>query len=223
MADPSLKECADAKKTPFMATFSWALYDFANTIYSMNVVTMYFAQWVVVDLGLEDIFYGAAFSASMVLVAVTVPVLGAAADASGRRLTFLLWFTIGTCVFTAGLAVPASMRSVTVAGAVGLALFCLANYFYGGSLAFYNALLPAVSTPANVGRVSGAGVAFGYAGTIFGLVMVLPFVEGWVPGFGSGRPAAFVPTALLFALFALPTFIWVRELKTRTERSALTR
>ena len=29
---------------------SWALYDFANTIFSMNVATLYFAVWFVEDL-----------------------------------------------------------------------------------------------------------------------------------------------------------------------------
>jgi UMF1 family MFS transporter len=177
----------------------------------MNIVTMYFAQWVVDDLGLEDIFYSISFSASMVLVAITAPVLGAVADARGRRLAFLFVFTVLTCVFTASIAGAAASPSVTVAGVLGLALFCLANYFYGGSLVFYNALLPAVSTERTMGRVSGLGVGLGYAGAIAGLLMVIPFVAGSLPWFGSGRPAAFVPTAVFFALFAIPAFIWVKE------------
>ncbi|UCE27068.1 MAG: MFS transporter [Candidatus Coatesbacteria bacterium] len=177
----------------------------------MNIVTMYFAQWVVDDLGLEDIFYSISFSASMVLVAITSPILGAVADARGRRLAFLFAFTVLTCVFTASIAGAAAAPSIAVAGVLGLALFCLANYFYGGSLVFYNALLPAVSTERTIGRVSGLGVGLGYAGAIAGLLMVMPFVAGSLPWFGSGRPAAFIPTAVFFVFFAIPAFIWIKE------------
>ena len=213
---------APTTRPAFVGAFSWALYDFANTIYSMNIVTMYFAQWVVDDLGLEDIFYSISFSASMVLVAITAPILGAVADARGRRLAFLFVFTVLTCVFTASIAGAAASQSVAVAGVLGLALFCMANYFFGGSLVFYNALLPVVSTERTIGRVSGLGVGLGYAGAIAGLLMVMPFVAGWLPWFGSGRPAAFVPTAVFCALFAVPTFFWLKEPAATAKTTTLT-
>jgi UMF1 family MFS transporter len=177
----------------------------------MNVITMYFALWVIDDLGLEDIFYSISLSASMVLVAVTAPILGAVADARGRRLIFLFLFTDFACIFTACIAGAAALPSVALAAVLGLALFCLANYSYGCSLVFYNALLPTVSTDRTMGRVSGLGVGLGYAGAIVGLLLVMPFVVGKIQWFGSGRPAAFIPTAVFFALFAVPIFIWVKE------------
>jgi UMF1 family MFS transporter len=211
-----------AGRPTFLGAFSWALYDFANTIYSMNVVTMYFAQWVVIDLALEDIFYSISFSASMVLVAVTAPILGAIADAKGRRLIFLFLFTDFTCVFTACIAGTAALPSIALAAGLGLALFCLANYSYGCSLVFYNSLLPTVSTDRTIGRVSGLGVGLGYAGAIAGLLLVMPFVVGKIPWFGSGRPAAFIPTAIFFALFAVPVFIWVKEPAVKSKATGLT-
>ena len=36
---------------------AWALYDMANTVYSMMVVTLFFPQWVTVDRGREDLWY----------------------------------------------------------------------------------------------------------------------------------------------------------------------
>jgi len=53
------------------AIAGWAIYDFANTIFSMNIVTMYFAQWLVVDNKVEDIYYSISYAASMILVALT--------------------------------------------------------------------------------------------------------------------------------------------------------
>jgi MFS-type transporter involved in bile tolerance (Atg22 family) len=56
--------------------------------------------------------------------------------------------------------------------------FILANYAYQGALVFYNALLPDVAGPENIGRVSGFGVSLGYLGAIVGLLMVMPFAQG---------------------------------------------
>jgi len=63
----------------------------------------------------------------------------------------------------------------------------------------------------------------GYAGAIAGLVLVWPFVKGLVPGFGAGRAAAFVPTGAFFLLFALPTFIWVKDGAPQGDRAARAR
>ncbi len=195
----------------------WAIYDFANTIFSMNIATMYFAQWVVVDNGVEDIYYSISYSASMLLVALTMPALGAISDAKGKRLPFLLALT-SVCVLTTALLgiAAASVSQVATRVALALILFALANFCFEGGLVFYNALLPEVSTPKNIGKVSGWGVALGYVGAILGLLLVKPFVDGRIfgcelPFSQGGRQDAFIPTALFFLLFSLPTFFWVKE------------
>lgn len=108
-------------------------------------------------------------------------------------------------------AVGFSGLSITLTAVVALALFAAANYFYEGSMPFYNSLLADVSTPENVGKVSGYGVAVGYAGAILGLLMVQPFTRLNLFAGVSERVYAFLPTALLFLVFALPTFFWVKE------------
>jgi UMF1 family MFS transporter len=201
-----------------LSTASWALYDFANTIFSMNIVTMYFAQWIIVDNKKEDIYYSVSYALSMFLVAVTMPVLGAISDARGKRKPFLLTLTLG-CVLS---TILIGVISTNVGGMhakifLALAFFVIANFCYEGGLVFYNALLPDVSTKANIGKVSGLGVSLGYVGAIVGLLLVRPFVEGSFFGMkmrffdGGGREKAFIPTALFFLLFSLPIFLWVRE------------
>jgi len=72
-------------------------------------------------------------------------------------------------------------------------------------MVFYNGMLPEVAKGSNVGLVSGYGVAIGYLGSIVGLLAVKPIVaEG-------GRLAAFLPTAVMFLIFALPCFIFVKD------------
>ena len=199
--------------------WAWATYDFANTIFSMNVITMYFAQWIIVDLGFEDISYSIAYAASMVAVALTMPALGALADARKNRLRCLLVYT-GACVaFTITVGnVAALIRPVYWKGVLALAAFALANYFYIGGQTFYNALLRGAAPPGQTGRVSGLGTALGYVGAIAGLLLVWPFVKGWIPGFAEGRPSAFVPTGLLFLIFSIPTFLLVKEAAAGAER-----
>ena len=144
---------------------SWALYDFANTIFAMNVLTLYFALWVTVDNGADDIVYSIAFSASMLAVAVVSPVLGATSDRYGRRIPFLILFTVICVAFTAPIGRLGGLP-------VALLFFAIANSAYQCGSVYYDSLLSTVSNESNRGRISGIGVALGYVGTIFGILMV---------------------------------------------------
>ena len=212
----------DSPSSSGLRVFSWAFYDFANTIYSMNVVSLYFSLWITVDNGRGDILVSAANSISMALVALTMPLLGALSDQIRRRMPFLMGLTAGCILFTALIGlIGGSGMGAGVRVWSALLFFTLANYAYQGGLVFYNALLPEVSTPATMGRISGYGVALGYLGAIVGLILVMPFNQGSVLGLeipfiaGGGRVATFVPTALFFLLFSLPIFLFVREKASR--------
>ena len=76
-----------------LAIASWSLYDFANTIFSMNVISLYFALWVTVDKGGQDILYSVALSGSMLAVALSVPLFGTISDHTGRRRGPLIFLT----------------------------------------------------------------------------------------------------------------------------------
>ena len=76
-----------------LTIFSWSVYDFANTIFAMNVISLYFALWVTVDMKGEDILYSLALSGSMLLVAISSPIMGTMSDRVGRRMPFLILFT----------------------------------------------------------------------------------------------------------------------------------
>ena len=181
-----------------LAIASWSLYDFANTIFSMNVISLYFALWVTVDHGGQDIFYSAALSGSMFAVAISVPLFGAISDQTGRRRGPLTLLTIISVIATALIGQASQLWA-------GICLFVIANYCYQSALVFYNGMLPTVSRHSSVGMVSGYGVALGYMGSIAGLLLIKPFVET------GGRPAAFLPTALMFLIFALPCFFFVKD------------
>ncbi len=186
------------EKPNVLAIVSWSFYDFANTIFSMNVISLYFALWVTVDKGGSDLLYSVVLSGSMLAVALSVPIFGTISDQTGRRRIPL---TILTLICVAATSAIGFFDQL----AIGLCCFFLANYCYQSAMVFYNGMLPQISKGTNVGLISGYGVALGYLGSVVGLLAVKPFVEE------GGRLAAFFPTALIFLIFALPCLIFVKD------------
>ncbi|MFB3097760.1 MAG: MFS transporter [Dehalococcoidia bacterium] len=177
---------------------SWAFYDFANTIWAFSILSLYFALWVTQDNGAPQAYFFRTLSFSMLVVAVTCPMLGAVSDRFGRRIPFLAGLVL-VCVVCTGLM--GRVGGLTAA----LVLFAIANFAYQSGNVFYDSLLATVSREDNRGRVSGLGVALGYVGSISGILMIGPIESQW------GRGATFLPTAVLFLLFALPCFLMVKE------------
>jgi len=178
---------------------AWALYDFANTIFSFAVVSNAIGLWLVDDsrFGERDgnFLLSIAIVISVGLNAIVSPILGALSDRGGRRLPFLFFFT-ALCIVASGLIAIDSP-------ALGVVLFIVANFAYQAGLIYYDATLRLVSLPASRGRLSGIGVAIGYLGTIF-VGLLIYFAD--IP-----IEARFGVSAVLFALFALPIFIFVHE------------
>jgi UMF1 family MFS transporter len=190
---------------------SWALYDFANTIYSYAIVSYAMGLWVVDRLGPQtgQFWFGVAFAVSVGLNALVSPVLGAISDRAGRRLPFLMVFT-ALCI--GGTAVIAF---VPLGGAetafVGLTLFAISNFAYQAALIYYDATLPTVSRRDSRGRMSGIGVAVGYVGTIFIALLILLLGS-------EASPLTFLLAAAMFALFSIPIFLFVHERTESTTR-----
>jgi len=193
--------------------WGWAIYDFANTIFSMNIVTLYFAPWLIIDKGMEDIWYSITFSSAMFLGAISMPPLGAVSDSAGNKKKFLLYLTL-VCIAATFLVGVVSLSNFSSQILLALLFFGVAVFCYEGGLVFYNALLTDVAPTKKIGQVSGLGVSLGYVGAIIGMLLVLPFVQGKIFA-GTGNQQAFIPTAVFFLLFSVPTFLWVREQRVR--------
>jgi UMF1 family MFS transporter len=196
------------RPAPLSERVSWVLYDFANTIFSMNIVTLYFAVWIVTERGATNTAYSAATSLSSLAVLLVAPWIGAVSDASRRRKPWVVGLTVACVAATLALA-PLSRLALPgqVARTLLLAAFAAANVAYQLALPSYNAMLGELVPVAERGRLSGLGTAVGYVGSIAGVLFVAPFVTG-VPGIlpAGGRAASFAPTALLFLVFSLPLF-----------------
>ncbi|MGZ3330658.1 MAG: MFS transporter [Gemmatimonadaceae bacterium] len=202
---------------PFRERVSWALYDFANTVFSMNIATLYFAAWLVADLGHSNTLYAVVNGIASALVVVSIPVFGAISDGTQRRKPWVVGFTLIACVSTIVMAIlgqtglPLIGEGVTGSGfrlpiSPGIALFgvlaafTLANYAYQGAQPFYNAMMPELVPVDHRGRLSGMGAALGYVGSITGVLLTFPFFTGQMPILGAipDRVIGFLRSAVPF-------------------------
>ncbi|MGB0589879.1 MAG: MFS transporter [Myxococcota bacterium] len=185
---------------------AWCLNDVANSAFSLVMVTaflpVYFRQGIAegMEPGRADALWGYAVSSSMVIVALTSPILGALADRRAWRKRLLTLYTVlGVLATGAWFSVEPGQI------AMGLALYILANVMYEGSLVFYDALLPGLVTPDRLGRWSGYGWSMGYLGSLGCLAFALTLVKGgqalWV----------FPLVAGWWGLWSLPIVTLVRE------------
>ena len=109
---------------------------------------------------------------------------------------------------------------------LGVTLIALANVFFEFAGVNYNAMLAQISTPKNIGKVSGFGWGMGYLGGIAALLVVLQlFVQPSFDWFGASTEDGLnirlvaVFSALWFFIFALPVLFAVPELP-RTKQGA---
>jgi UMF1 family MFS transporter len=194
--------------------WAWYLYDFGNSAYAavilLAVYSAYFQSGVVG--GAEGTrLWGISVGIAMLVVAITAPVLGAIADYSGAKKRLLGFYTLFTVLFTALLffATPGQV-------AIGMIAFILAEIGYRSGQVFYNALLPEIARPEEIGRISGNGWAIGNVGGILCLLIILPLIVFVDTNFVIRL--SLVITAVFFALSSLPLFLWLPE---RAPRRAL--
>jgi MFS transporter, UMF1 family len=178
---------------------SWALYDFANTIFSFAVVSGAIGLYLVNDrqFGERDgnFLLSLAIVASVGLNAIVSPILGAISDRAGQRRPFLFGFT--------AICIAATFFIADVPPVLGLLLFIVANFAYQAALIYYDAMLKTVSRPESRGKLAGLGTAIGYCGTLT-VALLIVFLDVAVVD-------RFRLAALLFLVFAIPLFLFVRE------------
>ena len=184
--------------------FVWTLFDFANTSFSIIVVTflyaVYFKKTVVSSESIGDLYWSISTSIAMLITAFIAPVLGAIADYSTGKKRFLLFFTLLCILGTASLYFIGPGQIFW-----GVFIFVLANIGFEAGLVFYDAFLPELTAPKNYGRVSGYGFGMGYLGSLATLAIVYPFIQA------SMIKETFPVAALFFLIFSLPLFFFLKE------------
>ena len=210
---------------PRSAVISWIFFDWAAQPYFTLITTFvfapYFATHVASDPASGQALWGFATAAAGLMIALISPVLGAIADASGRRKPWIAAFgallVIGSCLMWFG-----KPGDVSVIPPLLLA-YAIATVGVEFATVFNNAMMPSLVPPDKIGRLSGTGWATGYVGGILSLVLVLGFLAaspdtgrtlfGFVPLFGldpvthEGDRITGPLTAIWFIVFVLPMFL----------------
>jgi len=207
-----------ATGTGKLQIFSWTLFDFARTAFSVMIKTvgyaLYFRAIVMLSSPNGDLYWGISDSISMLAAAVLSPILGAASDYARGRKRFLLGFTLLCVVFTALLV---TVRPGMIF--LGMLFFILANIGFEGGYAFYDAFLPRITTEKNYGRVSGYGFAMGYVGALTILALSFPLIKGgFEPSNIFNFRLSFGIAAVFFLIFSLPLFFFLKEQRVRLAR-----
>jgi len=230
MATPSLRK----------RIWGWYFFDFASQPYHTVLNTFIFGPFFAVvaasyflGTGLtEDVADARAQSVWAwatalfgLTIAFSAPIFGAMADSAGRKLPWIIGFS---AMYVVG------SGALWFTNPDGSNLYWMLLFFGVGfigaeyALIFTNAQLPGLGTPEQIGKISGSGFAFGYVGGVVSLaIALLLLVErgngktliGLDPVFGldpearEGTRATGPLAAIWFAVFMVPYFLWVREVR----------
>jgi MFS transporter, UMF1 family len=198
---------------------SWAVYDVANSAFATTVMAgffpIFFGLYWNPDAPETTTTAQLAFAnaAASILVALMAPMLGAMADRSSARKRFLLVFTALGVAMTCGLFLVPQ-------GAVWAALgvYVLSLVGFSGGLVFYDALMMSVTEGKKADVVSAIGYSLGYlgGGVLFAVqvIMVLNPATVGLPDAETATRLAFLMTGIWWAVFAIPIFLFVEEMRT---------
>lgn len=201
------------------AVFAWCFFDWANSAFPAVITTFVFATYFTQAVASDPISgttqWGHAIAVAGFIIAVISPVLGSVADLTGRRKIWLAVFAALNVLAVAALWFVRPSPDSVLFALIGITVATVA---FEVACVFYNALLSDLAPPDYVGRVSGWGWGLGYVGGILCLAVVLfAFVQAQTPLFGLDKASAEHVriagpfSALWYALFAVPLFLWVRE------------
>ncbi|MEU3339721.1 MFS transporter [Streptomyces sp. NPDC006668] len=152
----------------------WYFYDWACSVYSTSVLTVFLGPYLtsvakaaadadgyVRPLGIPvraGSFFAYCVSASVIVSILVMPLVGAAADRTGRKKPLLAACAYVGAAATTGLFFLSGDRYL-----LGGLLLIVANSSVAVSMVVYNSYLPQIAPPEDRDRVSSRGWAFGYA------------------------------------------------------------
>ena len=204
---------------------AWSMFDFANQPFTNLVVTFIYGTFFTTVIA-SDVIRGTqqwshAISITAIIVGLLSPFMGALADRGGYRKIFLFGFTWLTIISTTALyfILPGEVMPALI-------YFVIANIGFEMGSVFCNAYLPDISHSKNIGRISGYGWSLGYVGGLIALALAMVFLvqtDNPIFGFEKGVEGAYeniratnLLVAIWFAVFSIPTFVYLKDQKPDT-------
>lgn len=203
-----------------LGQFAWAMFDGArspyNVLINVFVFSAYFSTVVIPDGIRGQTQWSFVTSTAAIIVALTAPLLGAIADAGGRRKPWLA----ATVLFGApSMAYLWFATPGMTEGLGGIMLALIGGYlFFEYSAIFCNAMLPNVAPPGRIGFLSGVGLGLA---NLSGIVLFVFFLYAWSwnpnPLFGLSNAAheperaVGILAAIWIVVFGLPLFFFTPD------------
>lgn len=196
-------------------TRAWSLYDWANSAFSLTITSAIFPIYFEIvtaskaemlrvwDIQIQNTaLYSFILAFSFLIVALINPLLSGLSDVAGLKKRFLTLFTLLGSLSCAFLYFFSEEYLW-----IGISGFALSTIGYAGSLVFYNAYLPEISTPDRFDKLSAQGFAMGYAGSMILLIINLICISFFDTfGFADSKQAtrfAFLSVGIWWACFGL--------------------
>jgi MFS transporter, UMF1 family len=211
----------------------WYFYDWACSVYSTSVVTVFLGPYLtavaeraadadgyVHPLGVPvraGSFFAYSVSLSVILAVVVMPLVGSAADRTGRKKPLLAAAAYTGAAATTGMFFLDGDRYL-----LGGVLLVVANGAQSVGMMLYNSYLPQIAPPEERDAVSSRGWAFGYAAGSTVLVANLVLYSAH-DSFGLTETAAvrvcLASAGLWWGAFTLIPLRRLRDRHTRVERT----
>ncbi len=219
--------------------WGWFFFDWASQPYNTLLITFIFAPYfkeLMPDGVSAQAAWGFGIGTAGVIIALLAPVLGALSDTSGNRLGWIWLFSIMYVTGAIGLwwAAPGSFDVTRT-----LMFFIIGMIGMEFATVFTNSMLPDLGTREEIGRISGNGWAFGYVGGLVALIIMLTLLAenaatgktlidispifGLDPAMREGTRSVGPLTAIWYAVFMIPFFLWVRDPKAHKAPKGATR
>lgn len=199
---------------------SWILYDIGNSEQTLMTMTVLFPLLMAyITPGDSSVYVGWANSFYGIVLAILSPILGTMADYKGKKMTFFKIFLYLGLISGFLLALP------FIDYKIAIILFVLAMIGYNGSIIFYDAFIVDVTTDERVNKVSSAGYAWGYIGSVIPfIIFIIPFALVTLLGNENGdlimgswvltyRQAIFISMALAIVWWYVYSLPMIRNVK----------
>lgn len=204
VARPDAASDRDHPMAWWKVLFRYSLFEAGDSAWSLIIVSTYFGAFLQAVLGRTGADFGWAVTTGALVIAFISPLLGAAADHSGRRQPYLRFFVLAAVAATAALA---WIRTVDAA----MALFIIAYICVNGAFTFFTAMIPSVSTERNITGVVSMTVGVGYGGALLCMLVLSPLVAHDAQ---AGR--VFLPMALIYLALAVPAMFFAPDFRRRS-------
>lgn len=219
--------------------WGWYFFDWASQPYNTLLLTFIFGPYFAevarahyAGLGMApeaaaaeaQAVWGYGQTVAGVIIALLAPILGAVADGSGRR---MVWIWVFSACYVLGAWGLWFLMPTAPALTLAIASFGLGLIGMEFATIFTNSLMPSLAAHDEMGKISGSGFAFGYAGGVLSLIVMLAlFAENGATGktligldpilgldasLREGTRAVGPFTAIWYIVFMLPFFFWVKE------------